>query len=229
MHAPTTSNTTLTLTQCACLLAAPLALIAGRVLATPFEDNDQTAHYLNTIAAHHTRSDIGTTLTLLGAMLLVPAILGLAGIVRTSMPRLSWLSAGLSGAGVTALAMVATLGFVGGEIAKRGTTPDNIKLWLAIFGHGAAPLVAQTMLAAGALGSIMLAVGLYRSPQVQRAAAVLVGLGSATVMLTSPGPVRVVRIAAATLLLVGAGWVVGSPRTAKTEPASDALDLLPVG
>jgi hypothetical protein len=59
----------------------------------------------------------------------------------------------------------------------------------------------------GALGAVLLAIGLYRSQIVPRAAAVLAGLGIAAVMVTATGPATVFVAGASVIAVAGLGWV----------------------
>lgn len=61
-------------------------------------------------------------------------------------------------------------------------------------------------LIAGAVGSILLAIGLYRGRLVPRAAAVITGVGGAGLMLTAPGPAASFIIGGAVLALIGLTW-----------------------
>jgi len=65
------------------------------------------------------------------------------------------------------------------------------------------------------VGFIVIAVGLFRAGVVPRAASVLVGLGGATMMTTAAGPVRPLLIAAATVALVGFGWIALTSKTSE--------------
>src|SRR6202158_4847234 len=193
----------LTRTQQACLIAGPAVLIVARILITPFRDKGETAGYLTAIAKTRTISDVGAVLGILGALLLIPAFVGLGRVVSERMPRLGWLGVGLAVVGSVAISIIAMLAIIGAQIGQIGSTGSQVEVWNKAFSSGPGSAVGQLMLACGAAGSILLAVGLYRSGVVRHAAAVLVGIGGATTMFTAPGPVRVVLIAAAALALAG--------------------------
>jgi hypothetical protein len=70
--------------------------------------------------------------------------------------------------------------------------------------------VADVPLLLGALGFILLAVGLYRSHRAPRVAAILIGLGGAATLITSEGPIRPLLIAATGILLAAQSWLVAA-------------------
>lgn len=200
----------LTRTQAACLIAAPAVLMVGRALITPFRDKGETAGYLSDIAANHATSNAGAVAAIAGALLLVPAFIGLGRIATPGMPKLAWLGTGLAVVGSAAIIIVSTLSLVGAQIAQFAPPDGRAELFNKIFNSGPGSVVGQFMLVCGVAGCIMLAVGLYRSGVVSRAAAVLVGIGGATTMITAAGPVRFVLIAAATVALVAFAWTLAS-------------------
>ena len=57
------------------------------------------------------------------------------------------------------------------------------------------------------VGWLVLAIGLYRSPVVSRASAVLTGMGIAAVYISASGPVKSVIVGSAVIALVGLGWI----------------------
>lgn len=61
------------------------------------------------------------------------------------------------------------------------------------------------LLLLGSLGWLILGVSTYRSRQLPRVAAVMVGIGGFSTAFTSGGPIRVLVVGAAVLLLVGTG------------------------
>jgi len=224
MHDQTSATTTITRTQAACLVAAPAVLIVARALMTPFRDQDQTAGYLTAIAKNHATSDLGAVLLIAGSILLIPSFIALGGIVRDRMPKLAWAGVALAVIGSVAMTMVATLALVGAQIARFAAPDTRVELWKKIMNTGTGNAVGQLLLFAGLTGCVLLAIGLYRSGVVRHAAAVLVGIGGATTMITTAGPVRVVLIAAATLTLAGFSWVVASTRAAGDSRSAVTLD-----
>jgi hypothetical protein len=198
-----TTKPLITPLRAACLVAAPLVAVLARLVGTPWlEEPDE---YLTEISRHAGASDLGAELALLSALLFIPAALTLAAIVGESRRRLAQVGGALTVVGAVGLAAVATASVIAGQMARVGERDAMVELWDRVLAEP--PMqVFPLLLAAGAIGSIVLAVGLYRSRAVPRPAAVLVGLGGATTMLSSAGPVRVALVAAAVLALLGYGW-----------------------
>lgn len=202
---------TLTAGQAGILLAAPLVAVAARVVMTPWyqDDSDQpdSARYLAELAESPGRNEIGAGLTFVSAVLFVGAALVLAGIVRRRMPRLAFTGGALLVVGALGVATVSTQSMASSQIARFGERETMIPLMDELY---SAPQLSSYYLAmiAGAIGAILLAVGLYRCRIVPRAAAIVTGLGIASVMLTAPGPFAVVIVGAAVVATAGLSWVV---------------------
>ena len=174
-------------------------------------------------AKNHATADFGAVLLIVGSLLLIPAFIALGRIARGRMPKLAWAGVGLTVIGCSAMTMIATIALVGASVARFATPGTRVELWKKIFNTGTATATGQLMLLAGVIGCVLLAVGLYRSGQVRHAAAVLVGIGGTTTMITTPGPVRVVLIAAATVTLAGFAWVIASTQTAAQPTSASSL------
>jgi hypothetical protein len=199
-----TSKPPITPLRAACLVAAPLVAVVARLVGTPWlEEPDE---YLRELSGHAGASDLGAELTLLSALLFIPAVLTLAALAGERRRRLALVGGALSVIGAVGLAAVATASLVAGQMARADDRQAMADLWDRVLAEP--PMqVFPLLLAAGAIGSIVLAVDLYRSRAVPRAAAILVGLGGATTMLSSAGPVRAALVAAAVVALAGYGWI----------------------
>jgi hypothetical protein len=195
-------STALTPIQTACLVAAPLTLALGR---TQLNLNwDDAPDYLAEMAANPVSTDLGSLLTLAGSILLIPAVLGLAGIVRIRTPRLAAVGGALAVLGAISGIVVATTALVGGHIAEQATNAATAELWTGIWSDSR---VGPPLLIAGIIGFVLLAVGLFRSGVVPRTAAVLVGVGAVATLVTSVGPVRALVVGSAVLTLAAFGWI----------------------
>ena len=157
------------------------------------------------------RSDLGAHLILLSALLLIPAAIALAGLVGARHRRLALFGGTLAVAGAVGLAATAVASLIAGQMSRVDNRGAMVELEDRILSEP--PMqVFPLLLAAGAVGSVALAVGLYRSRAVPRPAAVIVGLGGATTMLTAAGPVRAAVVAASVLALAGFAWVASTTR-----------------
>ena len=103
------------------------------------------------------------------------------------------------------MACVSMAALVAGQMVRLGDTEASVALWDRVWNSDKLWPIMTVHL--GALGFIVLAVGLFRAGAVPRAAAVVVGLGGATTMTTAAGPIRPLLIIAAAIALVGFTWV----------------------
>jgi hypothetical protein len=195
--------------QVGCVLAAPLVALVARALMTPWyqDESDQpdSARYLAELAESPVRNEIGAGLTFLSAVLFAGAALVLTGIVRKRMPRLGAAGGALTVIGAFGLVTVSVQTMASAQIARFGEADTMIPLMDELY---SAPQMSSFYVAmiAGAVGAVLLAVGLYRSQVVPRAAAILTGLGIAAVLLTAPGPAVAFIVGAAIIATVGMAW-----------------------
>ncbi|MGH8881836.1 MAG: hypothetical protein ACRD0P_31555, partial [Stackebrandtia sp.] len=75
----------------------------------------------------------------------------------------------------------------------------------------------------GAVGAVLLAIGLYRSRAVPRAAAVLSGIGTAAVLITATGPIKGFVVGAAVIATVGLWWIAMSLWSRRSATAAAGL------
>jgi hypothetical protein len=200
--------------------------VVARLLATPWlEDN---ADYLAEVGRHTARSDLGAQLGLLSAVLFIPVALSVAGLVREHHPRLSVIGGALAVTGAVGLACVYLASMVAGQMALLDDRDAMIELADRL--GSAPPLQLITLLlAAGAVGWVTLAAGLYRSQAVPGACAVLVGVGGAAIMLTAAGPVRAAVAGSAVVAVVGFGWVATASRRGAIPQVQTSGPRLSVG
>ena len=180
------------------LFAAPLLSLAGVALAPPIRSDARAQ--LAVIAAHPDRWYWSTILLLAGALATVPAILGIAAVVRERSPRLGDLGGGLA---------------LLGALIAVGDVMSQLTVWQMV-APGANPaqmaaLLHRTDAAAGVAlvftvggltvlaGSVVLAIGLLRARIVPVWAAVAFIAG---VFLNIGG------YGAASGAIVAASWVV---------------------
>lgn len=185
------------------LVTAPLVVLAARLVLVPYWDEADV--YIREVADHPGRSDLGASLVIVGAMLLVSSVLVLARLVAVDHPRIAVTGAILGVIGCVGMACVSMAALVAGQMVRLGDTDASVALWDRVWNSDKLWPIMSVHL--GALGFIVLAVGLFRAGAVPRAAAVLVGLGGATTMTTAAGPIRPLLITAAAIALVGFAWV----------------------
>ena len=200
----------------ACLIGAPLVLVVARFLLVPYWDEEEV--YVSQVAENPGRSDLGASLVIVGVLVLIPAALTLARLVATRSPRLSLVGSALVTIGCVGAACVSMAALVAGQMVRLGDDEASIALWDRVWNtHKLWPITTVHL---GAIGFIVIAVGLYRSRVVPRGAAILVGIGGATMMTTSAGPIRPLLIVAASLALVGFTWVALAAATSDDQSRS---------
>ena len=185
------------------LVMAPLVVLAARLVLVPYWDEADV--YIREVADHPGRSDLGASLVIVGAMLLVSSVLVLARLVAVDHPRIAVTGAILAVIGCVGMACVSMAALVAGQMVRLGDTEASVALWDRVWNSDKLWPIMTVHL--GALGFIVLAVGLFRAGAVPRAASVLVGLGGAMTMTTAAGPIRPLLIIAAAIALVGFAWV----------------------
>lgn len=195
--------------QAVVVVAAPAVAVVARLLTTPWYQDDNLpddARVLTELADASSRNQVGAVLALLSAVLFAVAAIVVGGIVRARSPRVGWAGLVLAGFGAFGLAVFSTFVAVNTVIAEHDDREAMLEL-MAQVTDSLIPGVSYLVLVLGALGWIILGYGLYRSPAIPRAAAVLSAIGGAGVMLTTPGPLTSFIAGSAVLCLLGFGWV----------------------
>jgi hypothetical protein len=207
-----------------CLVAAPLVAVAARLVGTPWLE--EPAEYLADVGAHAARSRAGGLLTMLSAVLFIPAGLALAAAIRPHAPKLAAAGAAMTAVGAVALAGVGTVSLVAAQIARQPERATMVRFWDEFYRDPNGNIVFLALIIGGA-GYVVLAVGLYRSRVAPLPAAALVGLGGAGTMLTAPGPVRALLVGTALLALTGFSWVAAAVRPRDSRHSTHRPDLTP--
>jgi hypothetical protein len=203
------------------LIAAPLVLLVARTLNVPWPGDSgvvKVGRYVQQIADDPTRSDLGAALVLLGAVLLLPAVLYLGTVARTRTPRLGAVAMALTVIGCVGIANVGAISAIDRQIVQHSPTPVAVEVTRQYNEH--IPIVDAPLLL-GVLGFILLAVCLFLSRRVPRMAAILIGLGGAVTTITAQGPIQPLLLAAAGTLLIGQGWLVVAVRPTAEPQTSD--------
>src|SRR4051794_559504 len=180
------------------MVAAPLFLVAS-ALVSPQLKSDEGAQ-LDVIAAHATRWYWFTLLLLIGSILLVPALLGIAALLHERSPRLANV-----GGGLAVLGSLISIGdvmsqFVSWQMVASGADRDQMAALLHRFDNAAGVGVVFSVGGLAVLiGVILLTVGLIRTRVAPAWAAI--GLSLATV-------VNIVAFSSASAAGVTVSWVV---------------------
>ena len=159
------------------LILAPLVYLASTLVAPPLRATD-TAQ-LATIVAHPDRSYLFALLTIIGSILLVPAIVGVTQLLRDRSPWLGYIGGGLAGLGVL-IAIGDSFGLLTtwqmaapdrrSRTDGRPRAPTRHHAGIALlFTIGGLAIIA---------GTVLLGAGLFRSRAVPRWAAVVLPAGA---------------------------------------------------
>lgn len=190
------------------LIGAPLLMALGRVLLVPFDDQNWNK-VLNQMAAHQGRSDTGWLLAMAASGLLATTATVLARQLRLAgrgrAAAFVVVSTALGWAGSAAMAAGGLSMSVAAKAPDRAVQIQVLKDFNS--GHSAFIFLACVV---AAVGYVVLAVGLARAGVTSKGAAVLVGLGGASTLLTMPGPLTPLLVLTAVLLAAGHALVLRS-------------------
>ena len=191
------------------LVGAPLLMAIGRGLLVPLDDQDWDG-VMTSMAANQGRSDAGWLIALAAAGLLTVTAVLLANRLRdTGRPRMAMFATVAIALGWTASAALCAGGLFLSVAAGAPDRAAQVQVQEDVVA-AASSGVGFAMVILGAIGYIVLAVGLARSGVVNKGAAVLMAVGGAATLITTPGPVTPLLVLAALLLTAGHGLAVRS-------------------
>jgi hypothetical protein len=180
------------------MIVAPIFLVAS-ALVSPQLKSDEGAQ-LAVIAAHPTRWYWFTLLLLIGSILLVPALLGIAALVHERMPRLATVAGGFAVLGSLVAIGDVMSQFVSWQMVATGADRAQMAALLHRFDNaGGVGVVFNVGGLAILIGVVALTVGLIRTRTAPTWAAI--GLSLATLL-------NIVEFSSASAAGVAASWVV---------------------
>jgi hypothetical protein len=186
------------------LLLGPLVTVLARTISVPWNDAGLRGanEVVGRFAAHPARADAGAALVMAGGVLLVLTSLVLTVVLANAKPRTAAAAGVLLLCGCASIIAHGAMSLTTGQMVRHA--PHDVAA--AVVTHLTVDTHAIDILTLlGSLGWLILGVGTFRSRQLPRAAAVLVGLGGFSTTFTSGGPIRVLVVGTALLLLVGTG------------------------
>ena len=181
-----------------CLALAPVLLLLGSALH-PVEA-DSGAAQMEIVAAHSARWEAVHVVLVVGAVVMVAAVLVLAGLVTHTFPRLGRIGAAFGVVGSCALVAVFALEGLGAhallalDTATAGSALDLI--WDEAL-MGVAPLTLSLM-----VGLVLLAVGLQRSASCPPWVAGALGVGAVALIVGQVAEVDLAAFAGMSLMTV---------------------------
>ena len=200
------------------LVAAPLLMALARVLLVPFDDQKWN-DVLNAMAAHQGRSDTGWILAL--------AASGLLGATALMLARRLSVAGRTRGAAIvavsTALGWAGSAGICASAVVMsvQAKAPDRaVQVQILKDLNAGSTFYIFLLCVVAAVGYVVLAVGLARTGVASKGAAVLLGLGGVSTLLTMPGPAKPLLVLTALLLTAGHVLVL---RSVVDEPARELV------
>lgn len=188
------------------MIGAPLLMALARLMLVPMDEDDYDQN-LTDAAAAQARSDTGWLLAMVASALLILTALVLAQRLAARRARLG---AVVSVATTVGWVGCAGIGIGGLVLSEAGSLPDRASQVALQEGLSAGSTgFVFLMSLIGAAGYVALAVGLARSGLASRGAAVLLGVGGVTTLVTMPGPITPLLVLAALLLAAGHALVLG--------------------
>jgi hypothetical protein len=179
------------------MIAAPLFLVASAVVS-PQLKSDEGAQ-LAVIAAHPTRWYWFTLLLLIGSILLVPALVGIAGLVHGRSPRLATIGGSLAILGSLIAIGDVMSQFVSWQMVAGGADRAQMAALLQRFDNAAGVGVVFSVGGLSVLlGVVLLTVGVIRARVAPAWAAI--GLSVATVL-------NIVAFSSASTAGVAVSWI----------------------
>jgi hypothetical protein len=186
------------------LIGAPLIMAVGRALLVPLDDQDWDG-VMTSMAANQARSDAGWLLALAASGLLGVTAVMLAGRLRVvGKARMAMFVTVTTALGWAASAAIS---FNGLYLSVAATAPDRaaqVQIQQEL-NDAVSTGVGFLMVILAVVGYIVLAVGLARSALITRGAAILIAVGGAATLITTPGPLRPLLVLTALLLATGHG------------------------
>jgi hypothetical protein len=200
----------------AALIGAPALIVVARLVSVPWDDS-HPAEYVRHVADAPGRSDIGATLVVIAAAVSIAAMVFLTALARAERPRLGLLGGILAAAGYVGMIGMGTKSLDAGQIVRHSPreTASLVSQHLALDVH-----TIDLLILVGTIGYILIAVCLYRDQHTSRALAILIGFGGVTTLFTSGGPIRVLIVTTAVVLLAAQGWLAAGSRSPSSLPAA---------
>ncbi|MEO6511084.1 MAG: DUF4386 family protein [Nocardioides sp.] len=184
------------------LVIGPVVTVVARLISVPWNDDGRRGanEVVGRFAEHPGRADAGAALVMAGGVLLVLTVLALSLVLARAKPRTAAVSGVLMLCGCASIIALGTMSATTGQMVRHAP----VDVAVDVVSHLTVDSYAINVLTLlGALGWLVLGVGLFRSRQLQRPTAVLVAFGGFTTTFTAAGPILVLVVGTAALLLAG--------------------------
>jgi hypothetical protein len=186
------------------LVLGPLVTALARTISVPWNDAGLRGanEVVGRFAAHPALADAGAALVMAGGILLILTSLVLTVVLANAKPRTAAVAGVLLLCGCASIIAHGAMSLTTGQMVRHAPhdVAATVVTHLTVDTHA---IDILTLL--GSLGWLILGVSTFRSRQLPKVAAVVVGLGGFSTTFTSGGPIRVLVVGTAVLLLVGTG------------------------
>ena len=188
----------------ACMVLAPLLFLVAFVVSPKLET--EAGPQLSVAAEHADRFYIANLVAMIGLILVVPAVLGLMHMLRERRPLHSAVGGGLTLIGVLLTLVGCGVSFVIWEMARNGAdSAGNVAVLDGVLNDAAVMIPVFIVGFVGALGVVLLGIGLYQSHVVDWWMALFFAVGVVCINVAFPAGVLALAIVGAALMLVGLG------------------------
>ena len=188
-----------------CMVLGPLLILAAFVISPRLETD--AAAQLRVAAEHVDRFYLVNMLAMVGVVLLVPATLGLMHMVRERRPAHGAIGGGLAMLGLFATMVSFGLALAVWQMVSNGVQPGDVALLDSINDAAGVQIPVAIVGFAGAIGFVVLMLGMYRARVVDWWMALCAAAGIVMVNVAFPAGVLALAIAGSALLLVGLGAI----------------------
>jgi hypothetical protein len=188
-----------------CMVLGPLLVLVAFVLS-PRLETDAGAQ-LRVAAEHVDRFYLVNLIAMVGVALLFPAVLGLMHMVRERRPFEGAVGGGLAFVGLLATMASFGLAFAIWQMVADGVQPSDVSLVNSINDAAGIQIPIGIVGFAGAVGFVVLMLGMYRAHVVDWWMALFVATGVVLINVAFPTGMLALAIAGGALLLVGLGTV----------------------
>lgn len=193
-------------TRAVLLVLGPCVTVAARLLSVPWNDAGTrgATEMVGRFSDHPVRADLGGALVMVGGVLLVLTVWVVAAVTAETKARTAAVCGLLMLCGAGSIIARGGMSLGVGQLVRHA--PHEVAV--AVVVHLTVDTLAIDVLGLlGAMGWLVLGVTLYRGRLVPRTTAVLLGFGGFTTMFTAGGPIRVLVVGTAVVLLLGTAQV----------------------
>ena len=188
-----------------CMVLGPLFILAAFVISPRLET--EAAAQLRVAAEHVDRFYLVNLLAMIGVAMLVPAVLGLMHMIRERRPAHGALGGGLSVLGLLATLASFGLAFAVWRMVSDGVQPADVTLLESINDAAGIMIPIGIVGFAGAVGFVVLMLGMYRAHVVDWWMALCAAAGVVMINIGLAVGVLALGIAGGALTLVGLGTI----------------------